>query len=623
MAGTLTDNTQQVIRHYWGFDTLRPLQDEAIRAGLEHRDSLVVMPTGGGKSLCYQVPPLLARRTDIVVSPLISLMKDQVDGLQACGYPAEALHSGVDAAGQRRIEASVAAGEYRLVFVAPERLLAPPFMALMEHLDIRAFAIDEAHCISQWGHDFRPEYRRLATLKQRFPRASVHAYTATATGPVRDDIVAQLGLSEPNVLIGVFDRPNLVYRVLPRTDGAAQVLAVLGRHRSEAAIVYCITRKETEATAKRLTSHGIKAAAYHAGLDAGQRRRTQEAFAEERIDVVAATVAFGMGIDRSNVRCVIHAAMPQSIEQYQQETGRAGRDGLEAECVALYSAADVLKWQWLFERRAEHADPDSDQPVMETHSGFVAAQIELLRKMQRYCRALRCRHRALSEYFGQEYRQPNCGACDVCLDEVEGLIDATEETQKILSCVARVGQRFGIGHVVDVLAGADTERVRGLGHDRLSTAGLMRDVPRTQLTGMVYELIDQGLLERSTGDRPVITLNDASWEVLRGVRQVRLPRRDIKRARKTTKDSESWEGVDRDLFERLRQVRRDIAGVRHVPAYVIFSDATLRDLARQRPTTIEELGDIYGIGKQKQADLGPRVIEEITRHASGECRDCS
>ena len=232
---------------------MRPLQAEAIRAGVEHRDSLVVMPTGGGKSLCYQVPPLLERRTDIVVSPLISLMKDQVDGLQACGYPAEALHSGVDAAGQRRIEASIAAGEYRLVFVAPERLLAPSFMALMEHLDIRAFAIDEAHCISQWGHDFRPEYRRLATLKQRFPRASVHAYTATATGPVRDDIVAQLGLTDPNVLIGVFDRPNLVYRVLPRTDGAAQVLAVLDRHRSEAAIVYCITRKETEATAARLT----------------------------------------------------------------------------------------------------------------------------------------------------------------------------------------------------------------------------------------------------------------------------------------------------------------------------------------------------------------------------------
>ena len=623
MVGTLTESVQQAIRHYWGFDELRPLQAEAIRAGLEHRDSLVVMPTGGGKSLCYQVPPLLARRTDIVVSPLISLMKDQVDGLQACGYPAEALHSGVDAAGQRRIEASIAAGEYRLVFVAPERLLAPSFMALMEHLDIRAFAIDEAHCISQWGPDFRPEYRRLATLKQRFPRASVHAYTATATGQVRDDIVEQLGLSDPNVLIGVFDRPNLVYRVLPRTDGAEQVLAVLGRHRSEAAIVYCITRKETEATAARLTSHGIKAVAYHAGLDAGRRRRAQEAFAEEHIDVVAATVAFGMGIDRSNVRCVIHAAMPQSIEQYQQETGRAGRDGLEAECVALYSAADVLKWQWLFERRAEHADSDADRPVMETHAGFVAAQIELLRKMQRYCRALRCRHRVLSEYFGQEYRQPNCGACDVCLGEVEGLIDATVETQKILSCVARVGQRFGIGHVVDVLAGSDTERVRGLGHDRLSTAGLMRDVPRKQLTSMVYELIDQGLLVRTTGDRPIITLNDASWEVLRGVRQVRLPRRDVKRARKTTFDRESWEGVDRDLFERLRQVRRDIAGLRQVPAYVIFSDATLRDLARQRPTTIEQLGDIYGIGKQKQADLGAQVIEEITRYAGDQCRDCS
>ena len=243
--------------------------------------------------------------------------------------------------------------------------------------------------------------------------------------------------------------------------------------------------------------------------------------------------------------------------------------------------------------------------------------------MQRYCRALRCRHRALSEYFGQEYRQPNCGACDVCLGEVEGLVDATVESRKILSCVARVGQRFGIGHVVDVLAGADTERVRGLGHDQLSTAGILRDVPRKHLTTMVYELIDQGLLERTTGDRPVITLNDASWEVLRGLRQVRLPRRDVKRARRTTFDRESWEGVDRDLFERLREVRRDIARLRQVPAYVIFSDATLRDLARQRPTTIEELADIYGIGKQKQTDLGPRVIEEIARFTGGECRECS
>ncbi len=600
MTETLTQDTRQAIRRYWGLDELRPLQAEAIRAGVEHRDSLVVMPTGGGKSLCYQVPPLLAKRTDVVVSPLISLMKDQVDGLRACGYPAAALHSGIEPDHQRRIEASMAAGEYRLVFVAPERLLAPSFMRLLEQLDIRAFAVDEAHCISQWGHDFRPEYRRLATLKKRFPRASVHAYTATATPRVRDDIVAQIELVDPNVLVGRFDRPNLVYRILPRTDGYAQVLTVLGRHPSEAAIVYCITRKETEALAARLASDGIRAAAYHAGLDPETRRRAQDDFAEERIDVVVATVAFGMGIDHSNVRCVIHAAMPKSIEQYQQETGRAGRDGLEAECVALYSAADVLKWNSLLQRNADSVD----------------TQKELLRHMQRYCRGLHCRHRVLSEYFGQAYDKTDCGACDVCLGEVEGLIDATVEAQKILSCVARTGQRFGIGHVIDVLVGAQTERVRRLGHDRLSTCGLMHDVPRKQLTSMVYELIDQELLDRTSGDRPIIMLNDASWEVLHGRRPVQLPRRASTRARRAAFDTTSWEGVDRELFERLRRLRREIARQRQVPAYVIFSDATLRDLARKRPATIVELRSVHGIGDRKQADLGPLVIEEIGRYAT-------
>jgi len=598
MAETWMDDTLLAIRRYWGLDALRPLQAEAIRAGMEHHDSLVVMPTGGGKSLCYQVPPLLAKRTDVVVSPLISLMKDQVDGLRACGYPAEALHSGIPADQQRRIEAHAAAGEYRLIFVAPERLLAPSFMRLLEHLDIRAFAVDEAHCISQWGHDFRPEYRRMSTLKKRFPRASVHAYTATATRRVRDDIVDQLELANPNVLVGRFDRPNLVYRVLPRTDGYAQVRDVLGRHPCEAAIVYCITRKETETLAGRLASDGIRAAAYHAGLDAETRRRAQDDFAAERIDVIAATVAFGMGIDHSNVRCVIHAAMPKSIEHYQQETGRAGRDGLEAECVALYSAADVLKWDSLLGR-----NPDS-----------VETQRELLRHMQRYCRGLNCRHRALSEYFGQAYDKPDCGACDVCLGEVEGLFDATVEAQKILSCVARTGQRFGIGHVIDVLVGAKTERVRRLGHDQLSTCGLMQDVPRKHLTSMVYELIDQDLLDRTPGDRPIIMLNDASWEVLQGQRPVQLPRRDSARARRTAFDTSSWEGVDRDLFERLRDVRRQIARERQVPAYVIFSDATLRDLARKRPATIVELRSVYGIGERKQADLGPQVIEAISRY---------
>ena len=343
------------VHRYWGFSELRPLQEQAIRAGLERRDSLVVMPTGGGKSLCYQVPAELARRTDIVVSPLISLMKDQVDGLRESGYPAGALYSGMPLDTLRETEAQIAAGRYRLVFVAPERLLTPRFLQLIERLQVRAFAIDEAHCISHWGHDFRPEYRQLAELKIRFPQASVHAYTATATARVREDIAEQLRLQNPAVLVGTFDRPNLVYRIVPRVDAQTQVLQVLRRHPGDAAIVYCISRKDTEAMAEWLRANRLRAAFYHAGMEADERRRTQDAFASEEIDVVAATVAFGMGIDRSNVRCVIHAAMPKSIEHYQQETGRAGRDGLEAECVMLYSAADVLRWESLIEKSAADA----------------------------------------------------------------------------------------------------------------------------------------------------------------------------------------------------------------------------------------------------------------------------
>jgi ATP-dependent DNA helicase RecQ len=593
-----------IVRRYWGYSELRPLQAEAITAGLEQRDSLVVMPTGGGKSLCYQVPAELARRTDIVVSPLISLMKDQVDGLRECGYPAAALYSGMTPEDVRRIEEQIVAGRFRLVFVAPERLLTPRFLQFIERLTVRAFAIDEAHCISHWGHDFRPEYRQLAELKSRFPQTSIHAYTATATERVRADIATQLRLNNPVLLVGTFDRPNLIYRVVPRIDARAQALEVLRRHPGKAAIVYCISRNDSEAMAAFLQANRLGAAYYHAGMEPDERRRTQDAFAAEEIDVVAATVAFGMGIDRSDVRCVIHAAMPKSVEHYQQETGRAGRDGLAAECVLLYSAADVLRWESLIQKSAV----DAKEPAE-----VIAASRELLDHMRRLCTGVYCRHRKLSEYFGQKYANPNCEACDVCLNEVEGLADATVTAQKILSCVARAGERFGAEHIVDVLLGANTERVRRWRHAELSTYGLMKGTDRKNLINMLYQLIDDGLLERTADERPVLRLNAASREVLRGTRTVRLLQAKTK-VRKTRFDQMSWESVDTGLFETLRNLRREIANQRNVPAYVLFSDATLRDMARLRPGSPGALLGVRGVGDRKLADLGDRFLEEIKNY---------
>jgi ATP-dependent DNA helicase RecQ len=608
------------VKRYWGFDTLRPLQSEAILAGIEHRDSLVVLPTGGGKSLCYQVPPAIANRTDIVVSPLISLMKDQVDGLNSNGYPAAALHSGLSDQQRRDIERGISGGggsgngqcKYRLLFVAPERLLTPWFMQIVARLNVKAFAIDEAHCISQWGHDFRPEYRQLRTLKERFPAASVHAYTATATPRVQEDIVVQLGLESPNVLVGVFDRPNLAYRIVPRVHMEPQTLEVVRRHADEAVIVYCITRKDTEYMAEVLKANGVNAAAYHAGMEKHDRTRVQEQFAEEKLDVVVATVAFGMGIDRSNVRCVIHAAMPKTVEHYQQETGRAGRDGLEAECVMFYSYGDVMRWQGLIDLSAKNIEDP------ELRAAAVQAQRELLDHMQRLCGAAACRHRALSRYFGQEYQPASCGACDVCMGEIEGLVDASVIAQKILSCVARVEQRFGLGHVVDVLIGADTEMVRKCGHERLSTYGLLRDMDKKSLANLAFQLVDQGLLERTPGDRPLLKLNAASLEVMKGRRPVHLIEPKSAPVHRSTVEEQGWEGVDRGLFERLRQLRKQMAGERSVPAFVILSDAVLRELASVRPASKESFRRIHGIGEHKAAELAEPFIEVIGEYCKAQ-----
>jgi ATP-dependent DNA helicase RecQ len=597
----------EILSRWWGFDTLRPLQSEAIAAALTGRDSVVVMPTGGGKSLCYQLPPLVGDATDVVISPLVALMKDQVDSLEAIGYPAAALYAGLEQEERQRIRDRLMAGELRLLFAAPERLVNTGLLDLLAQVGVKRFAIDEAHCISHWGHDFRPEYRQLAMLRERFPAASFHAFTATATPRVRKDIAAQLHLRDPEVLVGTFDRPNLVYRVVPRTDKTGQTLEILGRHRGEASIVYCLSRRETEDLASRLAAEGILARPYHAGLDAATRHATQEAFARETIDVVVATVAFGMGIDRSNVRLVLHTSLPKSLEAYQQETGRAGRDGLAAECVLLYSSADVFSWESLVRKSIDESDLEPDEAAR-----LLASTVEHLHAMRRYAQAARCRHATLSEYFGQPYATPNCEACDVCLGETESLPDSTVTAQKIISCVARVEERFGVRHVCEVLRGAKTDGISRHGHDRLSTYGLLPMLDQRAAENLVHQLLDQELLSRSGGDRPVVTLNGKSWEVLRGERSVVLLQPRAGRTKTAKADADDWSGVDRDLFERLRTWRRRVADARGKPAWTIFDDKSLRAIAREKPGSPAALLRCKGIGEKRLADFGAAILDIVS-----------
>ena len=595
-----------MLLRWWGFDQLRPQQAEAIQAALDGRDSVVVMPTGGGKSLCYQLPPLVGDSTDVVISPLVALMKDQVDALEAIGYPAAALHSGLSADERANVRDRLAAGELRLLFTAPERLVNSGLLDLLARVGVKRFAIDEAHCISHWGHDFRPEYRQLALLRERFPAASLHAFTATATPRVRSDIAAQLHLRNPTMLLGTFDRPNLCYRVVPRTDRINQTLRILGRHAGEASIVYCISRRETEQLAARLAAEGILARPYHAGLDPKERRRTQEAFARETIDVVVATVAFGMGIDRSDVRLVLHTSLPKSLEAYQQETGRAGRDSLAAECVLLYSSADVFSWESLVRKSATESDLEPAEAQR-----LIAGQMEHLHSMRRYAQAARCRHAALSEYFGQAYGTESCGACDVCLGETENFPDSTVTAQKIISCVARVEGRFGVRHVCEVLRGATTDGIKRHGHERLSTFGLLASIDQRAAENLVHQLLDQGLLARSVGDRPVVMLNALSWEVLRGTRPVVLLEPRVGKTKTAKADADDWQDVDRDLFERLRTWRRRVAEGRGKPAWTILDDKALRAIAREKPTSPAALLRVKGIGEKRLADFGAAILDMV------------
>lgn len=591
-------DVKAVLAKYWGHEDFLPLQQQAIESVLRGRDSIVVLPTGGGKSLCFQAPAVLLPGLTIVVSPLIALMKDQVDALTECGVPAGRMDSSLSADQHKAVMAAVRNKKLRLLYVSPERLLSEGFIALLHRTEVSFVAVDEAHCVSMWGHDFRPEYRQLGTLKELLPRVPIGAYTATATARVRADICEQLHLKDPESIVGSFDRPNLVYRVQARTDRIRQTCQVLDRHKGESGIVYCIRRKDVESLCADLVARGHKAVPYHAGMSTEGRKAHQEAFVKEEIDTIVATIAFGMGIDKSNVRYVVHTGMPKSLEHYQQESGRAGRDGLEAECTLFYGAADYGVWKSLMSE-------------MEPQARQIA--LDKLSEMYNYCTGGLCRHKALLRYFGQDLDKGDCAACDVCLGELDCMEDSLVIAQKILSCILRLRERYGAGYTALVLAGSRDQRIAENQHDALTTYGLLSEHPRHTVHNWIEQLAGQGCINK-VGEYCVLTVTEKGRRVLKGLERPRLLKPATKPARQARVAGESWEGVDKGLFEELRRLRAKIAGEKKVPAYIVFGDKTLREMARRRPSTDEGLLSVKGVGDKKRRQFGKAVLATIRQY---------
>ncbi len=589
----------------FGFHLFRPPQQEVIERVIAGEDVFLVMPTGGGKSLCYQIPALHREGLAIVVSPLISLMKDQVDALLANGVKAALLNSSLTQVEARSVFQRIDRNELDLLYVAPERLLMPEFLDKLATLKLALFAIDEAHCISQWGHDFRPEYTQLGRLRGLFPAVPIVAMTATADPQTRVDIIRQLGIQEAKLFVAGFDRPNITYTVIPKQKPVAQLAAFLRNRRDEAGIVYALSRKRVEQVTLSLQQSGFSAYAYHAGLSDKERQRVQEAFRRDDVRIVVATVAFGMGIDKPDVRFVVHYDMPKSVESYYQETGRAGRDGLPSEALMLFGMGDVMTARKLIE--------NSD------NSERVRVEIQKLNAMVGYAEALTCRRRVLLAYFG-DLEEHSCDNCDICTDPPERFV-ATEAARKALSCVYRVSERFGMMHIIEVLRGSKSQRIMDLGHNRLSTYGIGANIPATEWENIIRQLIHLGYLVQDFSRFGALRLSPTARPVLKGETEVILgrPRNALETVEKGRKKAGGKKDYDQSLFDTLRSLRKQLADAAGVPPFVVFSDATLAEMARNRPADSVQFRQLTGVGEHKLHHYGKAFLGAIAGYNENSC----